>query len=499
MSLDSSQPENPVSGSVAELLSHAAAEHPDVVALKTPDQSITYRELFEAADDRAARVRAAGADRGSVVATLLPNGVEWLVSYWGATVNGNVVVPLSTRATPAEVERLISHAGASVLISEQELRCLEPADSVVPPARGERVADATHLIQFTSGSTGEPKGAMLTHRGLISAARQHAEDWKLMPGDVVFVPNPFSHILGLMYGVLTPTVAQATVLTMPRFDLAEAVELLVKSDAVALTGAPTHLQMLTEWVERQGLQLPRLRLGFTGGAPIASEWVDRVRRVLGLEALINGYGMSEVGSIAQTAIDDSPEQVARSVGFLAPGLEARIVDPETGNDLPSREVGELWLRGPSVMLGYLGNTALTEEVLVEGGWLRTGDMMQRDSDGRLSFVTRLGDMFTVGGFNVYPAQVERTLTRHPEIDSAVVVPVADQRLGSVPVAFVVRSGGRPGRARLDEESILAHCKADLRNYMVPRYVFLLETLPLNRAGKVDRPKLAQQAEETYVD
>jgi acyl-CoA synthetase (AMP-forming)/AMP-acid ligase II len=151
------------------------------------------------------------------------------------------------------------------------------------------------------------------------------------------------------------------------------------------------------------------------------------------------------------------------------------------------------------MLGYLGNTALTEEVLVEGGWLRTGDMMQRDSEGRLSFVTRLGDMFTVGGFNVYPAQVERTLTRHPEIDSAVVVPVADQRLGSVPVAFVVRSGGRPGRARLDEESILAHCKADLRNYMVPRYVFLLETLPLNRAGKVDRPKLAQQAEETYVD
>ena len=293
---------------------------------------------------------------------------------------------------------------------------------------------------------------------------------------------------------LTPAVAHATVLTTPKLDLSQALELLVSGEAVAMTGAPTHLQMLTERVERDALELPHLRLGFTGGAPIAPEWVDRVRTALGLEALINGYGMGEVGSIAQTGIDDPPEQVATSVGFLAPGLEARIVDPECVHDLPDGKVGELWVRGPSVTKGYFRNQVLTERALVEGGWLRTGDLMRRDAEGRLSFVSRLGDMFTVGGFNVCPAEVERALVSHPEIEQAAVVAMADERLGSVPVAFV-----RCRRGALEEAVVLDHCKRDLRNYMVPHHVVFVQSLPLNRAGKVDTRALAQQAEDSDVE
>jgi len=491
-------------GTVTELLLRAAKESPDLAALETIEEAITYGELLSSASDMAARLRKAGAVEGSVVATLLPNGIAWLVSYWGAALNGNIVAPLSTRAPAAEVDGLVRTAGAAVLIDSEGLHRLEPTGAGTPAAeipvtKSSVAAERVHLIQFTSGSTGDPKGAMLTHGGLAGAARQHVADWKLSPGDAVFVPNPFSHILGLVYGVLTPVAARATVLTLPKFDLEAAVELLIRGEAVAMTGAPAHLQMLTEWVERHGTELPHLRLGFTGGAPIAPAWVARVRKALHLEALINGYGMSEVGSIAQTAIDDPPEQVATSVGLLAPGLEARIVDPETGSDLPGGEVGELWIRGASVMIGYLGKPTPSEEALVDGAWLRTGDLMRRDGQGRLTFVNRLGDMFTVGGFNVYPAQVESALMRHPAIEDVAVVPVPDERLGSVPVAFVVASSGAGSSSRLTEAAIREHCKAHLRNYMVPRRVFYVEALPLNRAGKVDRGRLAQQAQQSDVE
>ncbi len=481
-----------------ELLKRAVADSPESLALETVDNSVSYRELLEGASDLAENLRSAGAGEGTGVGIRLRNGVDWLVSYWGATLNGNVVVPLSTWATPAEIETLLAQTGIAALVSDEGLRTLNRGEAKVftgNTVTGDRSSpDAVHLIQFTSGSTGEPKGAMLTHKGLMSAARHHAEAWQLEPGNSIFVPNPFSHILGLMYGVLTPMVAQATVLTMPRFDPVQALELLVRNKAVAMTGAPTHLQLLTEHVDREDLELPHLRLAFTGGATITPEWVDRVCRALDLDALVNGYGMSEVGSIAQTRIDDLPKQVASSVGFLAPGLEARIVDPESGDDLAVGEVGELWVHGPSVMKGYYGNEGLTREALVEGGWLRTGDLMRRDAEGRLSFVSRLGEMFTVGGFNVYPAEVEQALTSHPEIEQAAVLPVADERLGSVPVAFVCCRGEDVEVAAIQE-----HCKQTLRNYMVPRRVFLMASMPLNRAGKVDKRQLAKQVEKIDVE
>ena len=484
---------------MSELLRRAAAESPDALALKTPEESISYCDLLTAAEEKGEELRAAGIDPGSMVATLLPNGVEWLIAYWGATLHNCVVAPLSTRAPRAEIDQLLDHAAASVLITSGELHKLEPnATPQIPPAKEPNQSDAVHLIQFTSGSTGEPKGAMLTHRGLLSAAWHHVDQWGLQPSAAVFVPNPLNHILGLMYGVLTPTAARATVLTLERFDLEAAVRLLREGRAVAMAGAPTHLQMISQFVDEHQLELPHLRLGFTGGAPIAPDWVERIRRSLGLEALINGYGMSEVGSIAQTVIGDSAEQVAHSIGYLAPGLEARIIDPDSRENLGEGEVGELWIRGPSVMVGYLGNESLSAEALDEDGWLRTGDLVRRDGAGRLFYVDRLGEMFTVGGFNVYPTEVERALRRCPGIDQVAVVPKPDTRLGSVPIAFVVAREAIGGAA-FDEAAIRRQCEAELRNYAVPKRVLEVESLPLNRSGKVDKLRLRQRAIEIDVD
>ena len=528
-------------GSVAELLIEAAAKSPGIPAIRTPERSITWGELLEQARAVAGELRRAGAAPGTVVAVRLPNGPEWLVAYWGATLNGNVVAPISPRATRIEVEAELERTRAIALRSEEGLRslasdvlsrtspasCVPPAPSAfgaspgtagepdfdaVAPAGGassgetpRAPCEAIHLVQLTSGSTGEPKGAMLTHRGLLSAARYQAQAWGLAAGEAVFVPNPFCHVLGLVYGVLMPAVARCTVLTLERFDLAEAIDLLVGGRAVAMTGAPTHLQMLAEQVEESGVRLPDLRLALTGGAAMAPAWIDRVRRILGVEALINGYGMSEVGSIAHTRLDDPPDLIAASVGFLVPGLEGRIVDPERGVEVPDGEVGELWLRGPSVMRGYLRDEARTREVLVPGGaarggedpsrgpWLRTRDLMRRDPTGRLSFVGRLDEMFTVGGFNVHPGEVERALMAHPDVAQAAVVPRADGRLGNVPVAFVRARG-----AQLDPAAVLASCRERLRGYLVPRRLVVLEELPLNRAGKVDKLALARRAERDEV-
>lgn len=479
---------------IPELLIRAAWFSGDTIALRTLEESITYGELLERARQTALELKGLGAEPGSCAAIRRPNGVEWLVAYWGATLNHCVVVPLSLRATPREVESQLAHTRAAALFSEQGLRPLSHSAVDLLPSVGEQPDEAVHLVQFTSGSTGEPKGAMLTHRGLIGTARHQAEAWGLAPAEAAFVPNPFCHILGLMYGVLMPTTARTTALTLPRFDLDQTLELLIKAKPVAMAGAPAHFQALAEQVEQRQLQLPDLRLGFTGGAVMAPRWVDRVRRALHLEAMVSGYGMSEVGSVAHTRRDDTPEQVATSVGFLVPGLEGRVVDPKSGEELPDGEVGELRLRGTSVMRGYLDNEPLTREALVDGGWLRTHDLMRRDPSGRLTFVGRLDDMFTVGGYNVYPAEIERALLRHPEIAQAAVVPAAHDRLGSIPVAFV-----RGHSQTLDTAALLEHCRRELRGYMVPRHFETLEELPLNAVGKVDRRRLKELAESVDVE
>lgn len=522
-------------GSAVMALLGAAEERPEGLALATLERSITWGELASAAGRLAQYLRSGGVETGQPVALWLRNGVDWVVGFWGVVCAGCVPVPLSTRSPPSEIRRLLGHSGARALLTDSGDPLIDLAAvlavvgdlddlSLVVAGRGTEAPEGARswdealggagdgmaatealapdeetervgVIQYTSGTTGQPKGALLPERGLLQAASCHAEAWRLKPGEALFVPNPFFHVLGLVYGVVMPAVARLVTLTLPAFDVEQALVLMTRYRAVALTGAPTHFQMLadesisTDRAALGDVDLSTLRVGLTGGARIAVEWAKRVQDRLGLETLINGYGMSEVGSVAQTAWGDAPDAIASSVGLPMPWLEVRVVASGSGAPLAPGEPGELQIRGPSVMMGYLGEPELTAARLDDDGWLRTGDLVRRHEDGRLDLVGRLDEQFTVGGFNVHPGDVAKALEEHPAVEEAHVVGAPDERLGAVSVAFV-----RSAREAPPVDVLLEHCRRLLRRESLPRRIVFVEELPRNAAGKVDARRLLASLE-----
>src|SRR5579872_11420 len=422
-----------------------AATAGDTLALVTDTERITYAELADAARALAAGFIALGVAPGDRVAIWLPNGVDWLVAHWAGALAGAILVPLNTRNRPAEVRYILAQSGTTVLVMRDhflqtdylaglgdiladelpELRAVivrqtQPGALVAPAIswdealrRGagipaERVEAATaavgpddvHLLQYTSGTTGYPKGAMLTHGGLMQSARHNYAAWQFQPGDAILVPGPLSHIIGIVYGCVMPAVGLITPVTLPVFDVERILQLIQQYYPIVMTGTPTHFQMLAEHPRLGEYDISSLRIGMAGGATSTPETVRRVTERLGLEALVNGLGMSEAGSVAHTDPSDPPEIHATTCGRPMPWLETRLVDPATGADVPLGEPGELWLRGPGVMKGYFRDPEATAAALTADGWLRTGDLLRMGEDGCLRFVGRLKEMFTVGGFNV---------------------------------------------------------------------------------------------------
>jgi acyl-CoA synthetase (AMP-forming)/AMP-acid ligase II len=426
---------------VIEVLEAAAREHGSVRAVIADDATTTYGELLASIRPVAGRRQIA-----------LPNGRAWLIEFWGAMAGRGTVLPLNPRAKPDEVDYISSDFHA-----------------------GEIEGDDVRVVQYTAGTTGRPKGALLTGEGLLTVARGHATSWRLEPGDVVFVPNPMTHIMGLVLGVLMPAISRATVLTMERFEPGAALELIERHRPVAMAGTPTHYHMLMEHPDLASRDVSSLRFGLAGGAASTPEAVRRVMDRLGLEALLNGYGMSEAcGSISRTEIGDPVEAHALTAGRPMQWLETRV-----------RE-GELEIRGRPVTRAYHNRPTPAVD---EDGWFATGDLVDFDKEGRLVFRGRSVDVVNVGGFNVYPAEVERVLGEHPTVLQAQVVGVPDTRLGCVPFAFIRL---RPG-ATLDRKSLADLCSEKLSGYKVPRDFRAVDSFPLNSAGKVEKYRLRELA------
>ena len=523
---------------IPALLLADEAEAPDVPALVTEDARVTYAELAASARAFAAGLIATGVRRGDRVAVWLPNGADWLTVHWAAALAGAILVPLSTRNRPAEVEYILRQSGASALVLQDRFLQIDylaalPAilagglpelhtvivrrtgsDSrmLSAPAiswdeairRGAQVPagaveeataavqpDDVHVLQYTSGTTGYPKGAMLTHDGLIHSAGHHAATWGLRAGDAILVPNPMSHILGLVFAVLMPAITRVVPISVATFDPEQVLRLVHRERPVVILGTPTHFQMLAEHPRLGEYDISSLRLGMAGGAASTPETVRRLTERLGLEALVNGLGSSEAGSVAHTAPGDPPEIHATTCGRPMPWLQTRIVDPATGADQPDGQPGELWIRGPGVMKGYFRNPEATAAALTPDGWLRTGDLLLRGDDGCLRFTGRLKEMFTVGGFNVYPAEVERVLAQHPAVAECQVLGVPDARLSMVPFAFVRYA---PDAVVPSADSLRAFCAERLANYKVPRYVQAVEIFPLTGTGKRELRVLHEMAE-----
>ena len=342
-------------------------------------------------------------------------------------------------------------------------------------------------ILFTSGTTGLPKGVVMTHGRTLRVAT----DWVTMTGlgadDRYLMVNPYFHMFGLKAGILACVAGGATMLPEAVFDVDRVLDRVERERVTVLPGSPTLYQAILDQPERGSHDLSSLRVAVTGAADIPVELIRRMDDELPFSTIITGYGLTEAGTAAATCPGDDVETIATTVGRPRPGFEIRIAGDD-GVEVPAGEPGEVVLRGGSVMVGYLDDPASTRRALSADGWLRTGDIGLIDAAGCLRIVGRAKDMFIVGGFNAYPAEIENALLRHPGIAQAAVIGIADDRLGEVGMAFVVTA--TPGLTGTD---IIGWCRDQMANYKVPRAVELVDALPVNATGKVMKDVLREQA------
>ena len=523
-------------GTIPAMLRDVTAAHPDQEAVvdssANPTVRLTYAEVKERVDEIAAAVVAAGVEPGDRVAIWAPNCWEWIVALLGLQSAGAVLVPLNTRYKGAEAADILARRNARLLFTvdgflgndyvpmldvvDQDLPDLEqivvlrcggtaPAGTVtldefvatgtdVDPAVvnalvGSLTGDDLSDLLFTSGTTGAPKGVRLTHAQTLRAFGDWADIGGLRPEDRYLCVNPFFHAFGYKAGIVAAFMAGATLVPMATFDL-DAVADLIESERISvIPGPPTIYQSLLNHPGFDAERASTLRLAVTGAAAVPVELVERMREDLGFDTVVTAYGMTEASGCATICRrDDSAETISTTSGRAFPGVDVQVVDDD-GVALPAGEAGEVWVRGYNVMSGYFNDPGQTAETLTPDGWLRTGDVGVMNEDGYLTITDRKKDMFIVGGFNAYPAEIERLLLGHPDVAQAAVVGVPDDRMGEVGYAFVIPTHG----SSPDPGSIVAWSREHMANFKAPRFVEVVDQLPLNASGKVLKYELRDKA------
>jgi acyl-CoA synthetase (AMP-forming)/AMP-acid ligase II len=491
--------------------------------------SQSYGELVAAARQFGAALVRTGISPGDRVAIWAFNCAEWIVAVLGIFEAGAVLVPVNTRFKGVEAADLLSRSRARLLVTVGEflgndyVAMLEGAgvdlpalETVVlargtptgpalvwddfvsradPEARAEVHRRAGALgpddpsdVLFTSGTTGTPKGVVMTHGRTLCVATDWAAMTGLTAGDRYLMVNPYFHMFGLKAGILASVSCGAVMLPEPVFDVDRVLARVADDRVTVLPGPPTLYQAILDHPERSHHDLSSLRVAVTGAADIPVPLIGRVHDELPFSTVITGYGLTEGGTACATGEGDDVEAVATTVGRPRPSFEVRLAGTD-GRPVAAGEAGEVLLRGPSVMAGYLDDPVATAAVLLDDGWLRTGDIGVLDGAGRLRIVGRSKDMFIVGGFNAYPAEIENALLRHPDIREVAVIGVPDERLGEVGMAFVVP---RPGSG-IVASAIVDWSRTQMANYKVPRVVRLVDALPVNATGKVMKDALREQA------
>jgi acyl-CoA synthetase (AMP-forming)/AMP-acid ligase II len=517
-------------GTIPRLVRVAGERYPGVEALVDGEVRLTFPQLAEAVGESTRAAMAAGLEAGDRVAIWAPNTAEWVIAALGLLSAGAVLVPLNTRFKGHEAAYILGKSRARALfcvngfLGTDYVSLLDAVDadlpdldtivvlrgdarsgvvgwsnylnagSVITPEDARKRAEAVQGddlsdIMFTSGTTGRPKGAMNTHAQALRVFADWGSIVGLTEGDRYLVVNPFFHTFGYKAGIIASLMKGATIIPQAVFDVDAVLERVATERVSMLPGPPTLFQSILNHPDRKRHDLSTLRLAVTGAAVVPVEMIRRMRDELTFRTIITAYGLTEAqGTVTCCSADDDPETIANFCGKAIPDTEAMIVDDD-GRELPRGDPGEVVTRGYHVMKGYFEDPEETAKAIDADGWLHTGDIGIMDERGYIRITDRKKDMFIVGGFNAYPAEIEGMLLRHPAVAQVAVIGVPDDRMGEVGMAFVVpRAGEVP-----DPDQLIAWARQEMANYKVPRAVRVVDQLPLNASGKVVKDDLREQA------
>jgi HIP---CoA ligase len=516
-----------MTGTAPAAFAQAAERHADRVAVITQSGAQwTYAQLDAKRLEAARALLALRVRAGDRVAIWAQNCEEWIVAGLAVHAIGAAIVPVNTRMKGEEAGYILRKSGARVLFCAGDFlnqhyptllgghrpatlehvvvlrdaragdlgwaQFLERGVTVSPEdvlarAQAVRPTDTMDIV-FTSGTTGLPKGVVTSHGQNLRAIAEWSRHMGLVPEDRYLVANPFFHAFGYKVGWLGGLLAGLAVMPHAVFDAGAILARIATERVSVLPGPPTLFISLLGDPARATSDLSSLRATITGAATIAPALIERIRKELGFKVVLTGYGLTETcGIVALAQPSDDAETIATTCGRAIPGIELRCMD-EVRQFCPPGEPGEVVVRGYNVMQGYLDDERATREAIDGDGWLHTGDVGVLDARGYLRITDRLKDMYIAGGFNCYPAEIERMMAAHPGIAQVAVIGVPDERLGEVGKAFVVP---RPGQS-VDGPELIAWCRDKMANYKVPRYVEAVAALPMNPSGKVLKYQLRAQ-------
>jgi len=520
---------------LAEVLAATSAAHAQEEALVIAGRRLTWAELRDNVREVARGLRALGIGRGDHVAVCMGNSLEWVIFFYAAATVGAVTVPVNTRFKADEMAYCLKQADVKLLFITDRflkidfiamLRGICPAvDRVLPDpalpllqtvvvlgqdrpagatgftdllARGaileeilpeEVKPDDVLLMQFTSGTTSHPKGVMLSHDNMLRNAFHVAARFHLKAGDRYYSARPYYHVAGTTLSLLAALTTGACLLSSPTFEPEEALSTMWSEECTHTSGNDTMFLMMLNHPKFDQYPL-KLRNGWVSCGPEVSR---RVVEQMGMKGLVQAYGLSEASpNVCMSHHDDDLEKRIGGWAHILDGVEVRLVDPESGAIQPPGKTGEIQVRGWSVMQGYYKMPEQTAKAIDAEGWLHTGDLGIMDDEGRLKFITRIKDVFRVGGENVAPAEVEDVLHKHPKIKQAQVIGVPDPRLIEVPAAYVILNEGEP----VTPEELIRWSRERLANFRVPRYLKIIdsfENIGMTGSSKVQKNKLRAQA------
>jgi long-chain acyl-CoA synthetase len=495
---------------LATLLTTSAAKYPERIAIRLDDAAVPYAALDAGSQRVAGLLQALGIEPGDRVGIMLPNVPHFPLAYYGALRLGAIVVPMNPLLSKREVAFYLENSGAKLLLAWHgfaesaeggaaqvdgcDVLLIEPEDIARRVGAAEPLVEVAHkepddtaVVLYTSGTTGHPKGAELTHHSIGSNVQACLPLYKPTQEDVLFGGLPFFHVFGQTCTLNVAVAAGAEVTLLPRFDPTKALEVIQRDKVTVFMGVPTMHGAVLHHPDRDTYDTSSVRLFVSGGSALPVEVLRGVDKAFDSQ-ILEGYGLSETSPVASFGRMELPKK-AGSIGVPIDGVQMRIVD-DAGQALEVGEVGEIQVKGPNVMKGYWKNPEATKAAISPDGWFSTGDMGRKDEDGFYFIVDRKKDLIIRGGYNVYPREIEEVFYEHPAVAEAAVIGVKHEELGEEVAAAVALKPGSTATA----EELREFVKGQVAAYKYPRHVWIVDELPKGPTGKILKREIEEPKE-----